>query len=160
MSELPYWMQSVQALAPTVVAVIAALIAGYIALMQWRTAHYRLSFDMYEKRFAVYRAAKNFLTTAIIQGQVTGDDYRALYNGISGAEFLFKQKTSTYLMNIRDKAWKAQFIRAQHTKTDKLIDEEEDILKFLSDQNEMLEDKFKPYLDLSKAGLKSYWPGF
>jgi hypothetical protein len=32
MSELPYWMQSVQALAPTVVAVIAALIAGYIAL--------------------------------------------------------------------------------------------------------------------------------
>jgi hypothetical protein len=66
---------------------------------------------------------------------------------------------SAYLINIRDKAWRAQFISAaQNPKTDKLVDEEEDILQLLSKQNETLEDVFKPYLDLSKAGLKSYWP--
>jgi hypothetical protein len=41
MNELPYWVQYVQALGPTVVAVIAALFALYIGLRQWRTAHYR-----------------------------------------------------------------------------------------------------------------------
>jgi len=45
-------MQSVQALGPTVVAVIAALFALYIGRRQWKTAHDRLSFDLFEKRFA------------------------------------------------------------------------------------------------------------
>jgi hypothetical protein len=61
MSELPYCVQLVQALGPTVVAVIAAFIAGYIAWRQWRTAHDKLSLDLFEKRFAVYEATKNFL---------------------------------------------------------------------------------------------------
>jgi hypothetical protein len=51
MNQLPRWMEYVQALAPTVVAIIAALIASYIAWRQWRTAHDKLSFDLYEKPF-------------------------------------------------------------------------------------------------------------
>ena len=151
MNELPVWVQYIQALGPTIVAVVVGWIAGYVAWRQWRTAHDRLSFDLYEKRFEVYRATHNLLTTALIHRQVNGDDYRAFFNGIRHAEFLFKEKTTAYLTNIRDKAWKAQL---QYPKTDKLIDEEEDILKFLSDQNETLEAVFRPYLDLSKAGLK------
>jgi hypothetical protein len=45
MSQLPYWVQYVQALAPAIVAVIAALIAGYIAWRQYETARYRLCLD-------------------------------------------------------------------------------------------------------------------
>jgi len=33
-----------------------------------------------------------------------------------------------------------------------------EMLNFLATQGQMLEEKFRPYLDLSKAGLKSYWP--
>jgi len=86
MSELPYWIQSIQALGPTVVAIIAALIAGYIAWRQWRTAHRQwrtahdqLSFDLYEKRFAVYEATQSFLTTAIVVGRITEEDCKALF---------------------------------------------------------------------------------
>src|SRR6516165_2867269 len=86
MNELPYWVQYVQALGPTVVAVIAALIAGYIAWRQWRTAHGqwrtahdKLSFDLYEKRFAVYEATESFLTTAIVVGRITEEDCKALF---------------------------------------------------------------------------------
>jgi hypothetical protein len=66
-------------------------------------------------------------------------------------------------MKIGDMAWRAQLARARreqsahHPQTDKLIDEEEDILNFISVQTEAIEDVFKPYLDLSKAGLQSYW---
>jgi len=45
----------------TVVAFLAALAAFYIGLMQWREAHYRLSFDMYEKRYKVYEAIKDLI---------------------------------------------------------------------------------------------------
>ena len=160
MNQLPRWMEYVQALAPTVVAIIAALIASYIAWRQWRTAHDRLSFDLYEKRFAVYEAVKNIINTAYLHGGVTQGDLDAFYEGIRGAEFLFDGRTKDFVANIRWMAWKASNARARlkRSETDKLIDEELDILDFLSGQAEGLEDMFKPYLDLSKAGLKSYWP--
>src|SRR5262245_56497613 len=156
MNQLPYWVQYVQALAPTVVAIIAALIAGYIAWRQWRTANYRLSFDLYEKRYRAYVATHNFVMTAINQGRVNGDDYRALYNGLQGAEFLFDKETTSYLMKIRDKAWKAQAIG--HRPVQRQPDEAEGFLKFFVVQSDALEEMFRPYLDLSKAGFKSYWP--
>jgi hypothetical protein len=156
MNELPYWVQYVQALGPAVVAIIAALIAGYIAWRQWRTANYRLSLDLYEKRSRVYVATHNFLVTAINQRGVSGDDYRALFNGLQGAEFLFDKETTSYLKNIRDKAWKAQAIG--HRLDQSQPDEQEGILKFFLEQSDALEEMFRPYLDLSKSGLKSYWP--
>ena len=80
--------------------------------------------------------------------------------GIRGAEFLFDGRTKDFVTNIRQMAWKASNARAwrQRSETDKLIDEEQDILDFLSGPSEGLEDIFRPYLDLSKAGLTSYWP--
>jgi hypothetical protein len=77
-SELPYCVQLIQALGPT--------LSLSLRPRQWRTAHDKLSLDLFEKRFAVYEATKNFLITAINQGQVTGDDYRVLYNGLRGAD--------------------------------------------------------------------------
>jgi hypothetical protein len=153
MSQLPSWIQYIQALGPTIVAVVAAGIAGYIAWRQWRTANYRLSFDLYEKRYRVYVATHNFLMTAINQGRVNGDDYRALYNGLQVAEFLFDKETTSYLMNIRDKAWRAQAIG--HRLVQSQPDEEEAILKLFLEQSDALVEIFRPYLDLSKAGLKS-----
>jgi hypothetical protein len=105
---LPSCVQYIQALGPTFVAVVAAGIAGYIAWRQWRTAHDKLTFDLYDRRFKVYEATRFFLFTAITQGQVNGDDYRAFLNGLRGAEFLFNKETVGRLVNIRDKAWKAQ----------------------------------------------------
>jgi hypothetical protein len=158
MNQLPPWIQSVQALGPTVVAVIAAGIAGYIAWRQWRTAHYRLTFDLFEKRFAVYEAVKNLINTAGSR-RVIQKDLDAFYEGIRGAEFLFGGETRAFVKKIGDMAWKAQIVRARQQSADprqidKLTDEEENILNFLSVQSEAIEDVFKPYLDLSTAGLR------
>jgi hypothetical protein len=162
MSQLPYWVQYVQVLGPTVVAVIAACFALYIGLRQWKTAHYRLTFDLYEKRFAVYEAVKNLINAST--GGVIQKDLDEFYEGIRGAEFLFDGETRKFVMKIGDMAWRAETARARRQRsdhrpqTDKLIDEEENILNFLSVQAEAIEDIFRPYLDLSKAGLKSWWP--
>src|SRR5215468_8137537 len=112
MNQLPRWMEYVQALAPTVVAIIAALIASYIAWRQWRTAHDRLSFDLYEKCFAVYEAVENIINTAYLHGGVTQGDLDAFYEGIRGAEFLFDGRAKDFVANIRWMAWKASNARA------------------------------------------------
>jgi hypothetical protein len=161
MGQLPSWVQYIQALGPTGIAIVAALIAGYIAWRQWRTAHDKLSFDLYEKRFAVYEAVKSLINAST--GGVIQKDLDEFYDGIRGAEFLFDGEARDFVMKIGDMAWRAKTTRAwqrsgNHPQPDKLIDEEENILNFLSVQSEEIENVFKPYLDLSRAGLKSYWP--
>jgi hypothetical protein len=98
--------------------------------------------------------------------KVTGEDRAALHKEMLYriTDFLFDGEARDFVMKIGDMAWRAKTARARrhrsdhHPQTDKLIDEEENILNFLSVQSEAIEDVFKPYLDLSKAGLKSYWP--
>jgi hypothetical protein len=53
-NQLPLWIQYIQAIGPSFVAVIAALIAGYIALRQWKTAHTRVKLDLFHERFAIF----------------------------------------------------------------------------------------------------------
>ena len=158
MNQLPCWVQYVQALGPAIVAIVAACIAGYIALRQWWTARDRLRFDMFERRFAVYEAVKKIINTATQHGGVAQEDLNAFYDGIRGAEFLFDGDTRAFIMNIGQMIWRARNARArrersaQHPQTDQLIDEEENILSFLSGQDAELENMFSRYLDLSRIG--------
>jgi hypothetical protein len=148
-----------------VVAVIAALIAAYIALRQWRTAYDRLRLDMYERRFASYDATKTLVNMITSHGQTTSDDIANFYAGIPGAEFLFDGETRGFLETIGQMAFKARMKRVSlerhpnHPRADALIAEEEKIMEFLLDYNgERLEKLFSRYLDLSKVGLIQYRP--
>src|ERR1700733_1277510 len=106
-SQLPCWVQYVWALGPSFVAIVAALIAGYIALRQWLTARHRLKLDIFDKRFAVYEATKMLITKRPIRPHDLGE----FYNGTRGAEFLFDGDTRTFLMNLGDIAFKARMKR-------------------------------------------------
>jgi hypothetical protein len=144
---------------PSLVAVIAAIIAGYIAWRQWKTAHYRLRLDMYDRRFAVYEATKNLISTATLHGQITPDDLGDFYGGIHGAEFLFDGDTRNFVMKIGDMAFRARMARVSlerhpdHPRGDQLIDQEEEILRFLRDEDKQLEKLFCRYLNLSNVAL-------
>jgi hypothetical protein len=158
--QLPEWERHVQALGPIVVAVIAALIAAYIALRQWWTAHDRLRLDMYERRFAIYDATKTLVNVVTLHGQTTRDDLANFYAGIRGAEFLFDEETRGFLETIGQMGFKARMKRTSlerspnHPRADNLIDEEETVIRFLSDYGGgRLEKLFSRYLDLSKVGL-------
>ena len=168
MDRLPLWALYTLTLGPTLVAIIAALIASYIAWRQWKTAHDRLTFDLYEKRFAVYETVKNFINAATVHRIITlkdlsADEFRAFHDGIRGAEFLFGgeardfiNKTGAMAVSINATIKELQG-QPDDTRSDRFIEEEaEELVKFLLDQP--VEDIFRPYLDLSKAGLRSWWP--
>ena len=157
-NQLPLCVLYVQALAPTIIAIVAAAIASYIALRQYWTAHDRLSFDLFEQRFAVYEATMRLISTW--QGGLTPQDMGQFYEGIRGAEFLFDGNTRNFLMSIGDMALRARGKRFEleqqpnHPNLDQLIDEEQKILDFLRQQDQNLERLFGRYLDLSRVGLR------
>jgi hypothetical protein len=158
-SQLPTWVQYVQALGPAMVAVVAAGIAGYIAWKQWKTAHDRLRLDMYQRRFAVYDAARRLINMTMITGQPTAEDLGAFYDGIRGAEFLFDGETKKFVHKIGTMALKAMNVRARlqrspdHPDVDKLIDQEQDMVLFLVEEGSKLEGMFARYLDIATVGL-------
>jgi hypothetical protein len=158
-SQLPICVQWIQALGPTIVTIVVGAIAGSIAWRQWSTSHDRLRLDMYEKRFAVYSAARKLINTAEVHGQTTIDDLGDFYQGIRGAEFLFDGDTRTFVSKIGVMAFKARSARARlqrqpnHPKSDELNDEEDKMLDFLRREGDKLETVFNRYLDLSKVGL-------
>jgi hypothetical protein len=147
----------------TIVQALTTLVLGcvavYIAWRQWRTSHDRLVFDLFEKRFAVYKVTETLIDRAKIHGPIVRDDLEEFFDGIRGAEFLFDGEARTFLKTIGDKAVKANMRRGQldlhpnHPSYSKLVDEEEDILDFLRKQDRALEDFFRKYLDLSEVGL-------
>jgi len=167
-SELPACIQYIQALGPTVVAVVVGTIAAYIAWRQWRTAHDRLRFDLYEKRFAVYEATKKLSDAATMHvdpkalhgSRVSAENLHAYLNTIRGSQFLFDGDARKFLVDIQDMIWEATNTLARlgrsprHDPVDTEL-EQLPILRFLAGHNKTLEDLFKPYIDLSQIGITS-----
>jgi hypothetical protein len=157
-SNLPVWEMHLQALGPTLVAVVVGCLASYIAWQQWRTANHRLRFNLFDRRAAVYEALRDLIGHVQFHGNITAEELGEFYLHIRGAEFLFDDDTRDFIMRTRDTAFKARmaaFAResAGEGVVDTLVDREEDTLDILRAQEERLEQVFSRYLDLSKLGL-------
>ena len=61
----PHWTQVLSALLTPTIAVLVAI----IAYRQWRTAQNRLKFDLFDRRFAVYDAARNLLSSVMTRAK-------------------------------------------------------------------------------------------
>jgi hypothetical protein len=90
----------------------------------------------------------------MLSGNVNNEEIGALHDGIRGAEFLFGGKTRKLVKDISELAQKAYFASNRASQTDKLRPEEQKLVDYLSELSDPVEDIFRPYLDLSKAGLK------
>jgi hypothetical protein len=157
MTQLPFWVQYVEVFGPSFIALIAAFFASYIAYRYWRTVHYRLRLDMFEKRYGVYEAIRSLIGTGELHRQITSEDVGKFYHSIRGAEFLFDGATRNFITKIGDMAFRARMARAalskEHPRADRLIAEEKNVLAFLRDQDELLEKMFSRYIDLSTLGV-------
>ena len=73
---LPYWVHVIQAVGPSFVAVIAAVIAGLIAFRQWQTARTRIKLDLFNERFEVFEVIDGINRAAI---EARGDNWAGEY---------------------------------------------------------------------------------
>jgi hypothetical protein len=85
-------MQSVQALGPTIVAVVAVLIASTIQYRQWATARDKLKLDLFDKRLAHYMRMRALIDHALSVNERSEYDFQFVrdhYRFLGETAFLF-----------------------------------------------------------------------
>jgi hypothetical protein len=96
MAMLPPWLQYLQAGA----VILIPLIGAWIAWQQVQIARAKLHFDLYEKRFAVFEAARSLIGEAIRSANLTTSSLNAYTLGTADAVFLLSDDVNKYLRDV------------------------------------------------------------
>ncbi|MCJ2113280.1 hypothetical protein MKK64_19060 [Methylobacterium sp. E-025] len=68
---------------------LLGLLAAWIAYQQWRTADRKVQLDLFDRRFAIYEAAREALAPVMREAGAETRDYFAFSSAIDKAPFLF-----------------------------------------------------------------------
>jgi len=149
---LPWWMQWAQAIA----LIVISCLGSWIAFKQVRIAAAKLNFDLYDKRFKVFEAARQYLVLALQSNDVTPEHTNQFHLGVADAVFLFDKSIEEYLEEFRKKLAKLQMLNFQFRNLRDQEDERRGILAdqlaeqamVVNDEFDVLVLKFKPFLKL------------
>jgi hypothetical protein len=103
---LPGWVQILQALAVPLIATVGA----WVAVQQMRIAKIKLQHDLYDRRYAVFQAVRQFLDETVANLLVSRDILHSFVIGTADAEFLFPDELAAYLGEMSRRARTAQSI--------------------------------------------------
>jgi hypothetical protein len=124
-----------------------------IAQQQAELATVRLQHELYDRRFAIFEAARNFFVHQIyVYGNVSDESYKSYFKGTADAVFLLDETVTDYLEEIRTKAlrlkWLNEKIRSIEAGDERIkaTADENEILNWFYDQDQVLIEKFKPFL--------------
>ena len=119
-------------------------------------AERKLRLDLFDKRFAVFNAARTFLGRAVALGKVELADEEAFMIGTLGASFLLNDDLGRYLEEMQRRAGEQSFHQSELENAQ--TDEERNKVKakylaernWLREQANVLATKFKPFLQLDR----------
>jgi hypothetical protein len=139
-------------------------------------AQRKLRLDLFDKRFAIFNAARTFLGRAIALGKVEGADEHAFMIGTLGALFLLNDDLGSYLEEMQRRVQNQSFLLSEFEHVDATVfidktfrpagvqseledaqaDEKRNAAKakylaernWLLQQSDVLVEKFKPFLKL------------
>lgn len=176
-SVLPEWMQWLQAIGVLVIALAGTVIAGLSAAAAWQQkdinrqqadtakqqmvlAQRKLQHDLFDRRFAVFEAARLFLATMLTQAQTSREQERAFLLTTGDAQFLFDDGIHAYFEEWRSKASAIRRIELRlenlvgEDQRRPLVDEKGEIFDYFerqadgADGVQGLIERFRPYLSL------------
>jgi len=140
-------------------SLIAAL-GLLIAYRQWMTANYKLKLDLFDRRFKVYEATRDFLSRVLAKDKFDFDDLIEHVGGIEQAPFLFPDRLTDHLKEIRKRAidlrrlrLKLEVAQASRTGVEAASEADAENVKWLSDAEERLVDYFRPHLDFRQLDI-------
>src|SRR5262249_13041609 len=121
---------------------------------QVKIARTKLRHDLFDRRFAVFEAARKFLATVMRSGKMSVSDLNEYTAGVIDAQFLLNQEVHGYLVEVRKRAVVMQALRdaaeplsggAEKAKRAEQAGKE---FTWLVEQLDVLPSKFKPFLTL------------
>ena len=147
----PRWTTCLSALLVPTVAVLGSV----IAYRQWRTAQNKLKLDLFEKRFAVYDAARSLFASIMTSGKAKDENTFKFLSGTREAKWLLNADIAEYLdKQIYNKAIGLQTLAAElegmpvGEERSANVQKQAEIKKWMLKQYEVLDEKFAPFLRL------------
>jgi hypothetical protein len=141
-SQLPVWVQYLQAFSTPIIALGVA----FIAYRQWQTANAKLVLDLFEKRLAVFELAKESISIVTRDGHPNREADMKLLEAIGSAEFLFGSDVAKYL----DDMWK-RYCKSSFANTMLGNDEVAERSKFVELKSQMFTEITNFYKDAPKV---------
>jgi hypothetical protein len=140
----------------SILALVVASIGPVVAFQQYLLAQAKFKMDLFDKRFAVYKAVQTFLN-AIQRSDQTGVDYlHQFQRDTQEAGFLFKKDIVGFLESLNRKAWDASTARLEFerlptgSEREAVCKKEGELRRDLLGELPKLKDHFGPYLSFEK----------
>ena len=141
---------------PAYLTAAATLVVGssisVIAYQQWVLARHKFRLDLFDRRYKVYDATKNFASVIFAHANFTDQDLREFNLGTMDSVFLYPKTIKDYLDEFRKRALHMRMFGKQFEhmpvgdERSKLVQESHDELAWLTDQLLALPSLFSPYL--------------
>jgi hypothetical protein len=156
---MPVWAVIFQALALPAIAIAGICFTRQQVII----ARTKLRYDLFDKRYAVYVAAWDFLGHIFRHGGITLDALSEYTVGIVDSHFLLDDSVRDYLMEIRNRAAAHQALKETGAwepvgpdKTE-LVTKARKEIQWLIGQTDVLAEKFKPFLTLEPKPTRAGW---
>lgn len=137
---------------------LIGFITLYIAYQQWKTNKAseetnakRLKHELYDRRFAIYEAARSLLRDIVVKGSISDEILINYWSAINSARFLLDDDLTSYLEEIEKKAVDLQTKQIEAQGPDGLsvgARERAELKKWFYKQILVLNEKFYAYLKL------------
>ena len=128
-----------------------------VAWLQWWVALNKLRLDLFDRRYKVYDATRNFLGAIIREAKFTNSELFEFYARTSDAEFLFGADVTEHLEKIRKRAVHLQTAQKIYDplpvgeERSKHVQAAHDDLLWLTDQITSISKTFAPYLGFTNV---------
>ncbi|MBC8378484.1 MAG: hypothetical protein H8E62_04845 [Planctomycetes bacterium] len=141
-----------------------AAIVAWTGYQQHKLAKERLKLDLFEKRFAVYKAAQRFLSIILRDANFKDGELFEFRGGTQDGTFLFGPDIPDYIAMLDKKALDMKTANMQleglpkSDERSELVGKEMQLLKELTDELPRLKEVFAPYLrfDTWQSDKKSF----
>lgn len=153
----PHWTAYLTAFSTPTLAVVAA----FIALRQWFTAHNKFKLDLFDKRYKIYEEAKAFLASVFTSGRVTQEALFKFMGNTREAKWLFNDDVATFLRTqIYNKALDIQQLEAElegvpvGEERSQNLKKQRELKDWLRRQFDLLDEMMGPFLQIDQSILK------
>jgi hypothetical protein len=134
------------------VTAFIGLVVAWVGFQQHVLAREKLKLDLFEKRFAVYKAAQRFLSSILTSGALESNAHGEFRRDNQDAVFLFGPEIEQYLTILDHKALDMRSLNIQFRplpvgeERTRLCEQEGELLKQLTSELPKLKEVFDPYL--------------
>ena len=139
---------------------LIGIITTYIAWQQWRTIRNKLKLDRYERRLQVYKEVVRFIGVGIQKATYDDNELMTFRPKVSEADFLFGEEVGKYIDELHRRAvklhyWNSKYRDYSQPKPEgydheKVVEEMDKELEWLTAQLEPARKIFRKYLDVSR----------